>query len=77
MIIFSKEIIKTKGEKGESNIMISQRFFDTNSMFSYDPDDPSKVYEKTAKEFIKGKHYKSILVVTNTSSNSMELNVID
>ena len=76
LIALTKEIIEEEGKQGDLQIMVGQRFFDPEDKYSYDETDPSLKYEKAVKEFVKGKVYESTVVVTNSTSTPLKVNLV-
>ena len=56
--------------------MVGQRFFDPEDKYTYDETDPSLKYEKAVKEIVKGKVYESTVVVTNSTSTPLKVNLV-
>lgn len=57
-------------------LMISQKFFDPKDKYTYNEEDPDLKFEKPVKEFVKGKVYESQVVVTNSTSTPLKVDVI-
>ena len=56
--------------------MVGQRFFDPEDKHTYDETNPSLKFEKPVKEMIKCKVYESTVVVTNSTSTPLKVNLV-
>jgi hypothetical protein len=73
LMIFCKEVTEMAATKTESEILISQRFFDPSER---DKMVSGKRVLKKVSQFLKGKIYGSRVAITNTSDSEFEINVL-
>lgn len=76
-VILSKEIIQKQGEVQKLDVLVAQRFIDMQDPVVFEEhDDGLREYEKEVNEYIKGKIYNSRIVVTNSTTTSLNLNIL-
>jgi hypothetical protein len=76
MFVLSKEIIERKGEVMDLEVLCSQKLFDPEDPVVYDDQDPEVFYDKPVEEFVINKVYAIRVVVTNSTTTQLKLNLI-
>ena len=56
--------------------MVSQRFFDPEDKYIYDKSNHSLKYEKAVKETVKGKVYERTVVIKNSTSTLLKMDLL-
>jgi hypothetical protein len=76
MFVLSKEIIERKGELMDLEVLCSQKLFDPEDPVVYDDQDPEVFYDKPVEEFVTSKVYAIRVVITNSTTTQLKLNLI-
>ena len=76
-ILLTKSVKSVQGgSRQDSELVLSQKFYDPQDKFLYDQDDSSIYYIKEVKEFMTAKIYESRISVTNLSESVLNLQLI-
>ncbi|GAM26003.1 hypothetical protein SAMD00019534_091780 [Acytostelium subglobosum LB1] len=73
IIVFHEELISANLER-DTNVLISQHFFDPNNRYSYDNNEQNEIY--LHEEFLCSKVYGALIVVANLSSKRKKLDIL-
>jgi hypothetical protein len=73
LILVVKDILETTGQKEGQDILVTQRFFDPADRYVFS-EDGSKI-DKFLEEFVVGKVYGCQVIVTNTTSNTLDVDL--
>ena len=77
IVVLSKEIIQKQGEVQKLDVLVAQRFVDKKDPVIYEElEDGIREYEKEVVEYIKGNVYHSRIVVTNSTTTKLNLNIL-
>lgn len=76
LFILTKEVIEKKGELLDIEVLCSQKIYDPQDPVVYDDEDPDVFYEKSIEEYIIGKIYASRIVLTNSTTAAIKMNLI-
>jgi hypothetical protein len=76
IFLLSKEIIERKGEVMDLEVLCSQRLFDPEDPVIYDDEDPEVFFDKPVDEFVTNKVYALRVVITNSTTTQLKLNLI-
>jgi len=74
--VLTKEVIEKKGETKDLEVLCSQKIYDPNDPVIYDEEDSEIFYDKPVDEFLPNKVYSSRVVITNSTTTRIKVNLI-
>ncbi|EFA81283.1 hypothetical protein PPL_05262 [Heterostelium album PN500] len=73
VIVFHQELVRAP-LNADSNVLVSQHFFDPANRYSYESNEQNEIY--VSQEFLTSKVYGALVVVANLSSKQKKLDVL-
>ena len=74
--VLTKEVIEKKGELFDLEVLCSQKIYDPEDPVIYDDEDPELFHDKPVDEYLTSKVYASRVVITNSTTTRIKVNLI-